>query len=418
MNTGLAIPNRETPTSDHVPSAEILRGRDMLCFSHDWSGDPLSKTHLMRIMARYGRVLWVNSIGYRTPSLVSKNDLSRGLSKLMAMTTPVREVEKNLFVLNPMAVPFYGRLGQAVNSRLLRFHIRHAMRKLGFRRPLSWVFNPAAGIIAGKLGESAIIYYCVDEYTAFSGVPRANLGHIEERLLRRSDLVIVSAEALLESKAKFNPNTKLIRHGVDFAHFRKALEPATRIPEDISKLPKPIIGYFGLLASDWVNLDLLMHVARRFPQGSLVMLGKSTMDLSPLRSLSNVHLIGRKPYSSLPGYCKGFDVGLIPFPINQATLHSNPLKAREYLAAGLPVISTPIPEVEFLGHCRIAGDADSYVREIEDALEDPGPKRWRSEAFRSESWEARVDIICEHLEALGGRSSQVGLIRPCRLRCP
>src|SRR4051812_6557021 len=83
-------------------NATTLRGRDMLCFSHDWGGDPLSKTHLVRLMARHNRVLWVNSIGYRTPSLTSGYDVRRAFRKLTAMTTPVQEVEKNIFVLNPM----------------------------------------------------------------------------------------------------------------------------------------------------------------------------------------------------------------------------------------------------------------------------------------------------------------------------
>src|SRR5204863_954084 len=87
----------------------LLRGRDMLCFSHDWTGDPLSKTHLMRLLARKNRILWVNSIGYRTPSVTSKADMTRALKKLKAiMSAPLREVEPNIFVLNAIPVPFYG----------------------------------------------------------------------------------------------------------------------------------------------------------------------------------------------------------------------------------------------------------------------------------------------------------------------
>jgi glycosyltransferase involved in cell wall biosynthesis len=122
--------------------------------------------------------------------------------------------------------------------------------------------------------------------------------------------------------------------------------------------------------------------------------------VSALQSLPNVHMLGRKPYSSLPAYAKGFDVALNPFRINELTLNANPLKVREYLAAGLPVVATPIPEVEMLGQCRIAGTPEAFVREIELALADPGPKRSRSETMRTESWEARLDDICTHLAAL------------------
>jgi glycosyltransferase involved in cell wall biosynthesis len=353
----------------------------------------------MRLIAREGRVLWVNSIGYRTPSVVSRKDMGRAFKKLAAVAAPIREVEKNIFVLNPLAVPFYGTFGRMVNSRLLRFQVKRAMRKLAFRRATNWVFNPAASVIAGKLGEERVIYYCVDEYSQFTGVATQQMLSLEESLLKRADLVVVSAEKLYESKSKVNPGTVLIRHGVDHAHFRKALDPATQVPEELAKLPRPVIGFFGLIA-DWVDIELLAHVARHFSKGSLVMLGKATTDVSMLAKLPNVHLLGRKPYAQLPAYAKGFDVALNPFRINELTLNANPLKVREYLAAGLPVVATPIREVEVLGQCRIAGDPALFVSEIEEALKHPGPNTQRSEAIRGESWEARLNIVREHLAAL------------------
>ncbi len=379
--------------------ATLLRGRDILCFSHDWSGDPLSKTHLMRILARDNRVLWVNSIGYRAPK-ASKADVTRAFNKLKAATDSLREPEPNIFVLNPLAIPVYGRPRiRDFNRRLLRFQVKRAMRKLGFQRPINFVFNPAAAVIAGALGEEQLIYYCVDEYTAFSGVSSSAIGELEEQLLREADLVIVSADTLYQSKSKINPEAVIIRHGVDFDHFRKALEPETVVPEEIANLPRPIIGFFGLIA-DWVDLDLMAHVARQFPNGSLVLLGKATTDTAVLEQLPNVHLLGRKTYESLPAYCKGFDVALMPFRINELTLNANPLKVREYLAAGLPVVSTAIPEVEVLGLCRIGRDPESFVNEIKEALRNPGPDITRSEAIRHESWDARVDEIRMHLAAL------------------
>ena len=381
----------ETPDS-----STLLRGRDLLCFSHDWSGDPLSKTHLMRILARDNRVLWVNSIGYRAPT-ASKADITRAFKKLKAATNSLSEPERNIFVLNPIAIPVYGRPRiRDLNRTLLRFQVKRAMRQLGFQRPINFVFNPAAAIVAGALGEEQILYYCVDEYTEFSGVSSSSLAELEQQLLRQSDLVIVSAERLYQSKVKTNPRTVLIRHGVDFDHFRKALDPETIVPEEIRDLPRPVIGFFGLIA-DWVDLDLMAAVAKRFPNGSMVLLGKSTTDTSALEQIPNVHLLGRKPYASLPAYCKGFDVALMPFRINELTLNANPLKVREYLAAGLPVVSTAIPEVEVLGLCRIGHDEASFIREVELALQDPGPSVARSELIRSESWGARVDELRECL---------------------
>jgi glycosyltransferase involved in cell wall biosynthesis len=154
------------------------------------------------------------------------------------------------------------------------------------------------------------------------------------------------------------------------------------------------------MAPDWVDVGLLEHVARSFTGGSLVLLGKVAMDLGALQRLPNVHLLGRQPYATLPAFCKGFDVGLIPFPINEVTLNANPLKAREYLAAGLPVVSTAIPEVEVLGRCRIGPDPASFVAQIRLALKQPGPCAGRSDGVRGESWEARLDQIRSHLSAL------------------
>jgi glycosyltransferase involved in cell wall biosynthesis len=109
----------------------------------------------------------------------------------------------------------------------------------------------------------------------------------------------------------------------------------------------------------------------------------------------------------LPAYAKAFDVALNPFRVNQLTLNASPLKVREYLAAGLPVVATPIPEVEKLQHCRIAADPDAFVRQIKEALKDAGPSHQRSQTMHSQSWEARLHEICGHLSALDGIRSDI-----------
>jgi glycosyltransferase involved in cell wall biosynthesis len=395
MTTTLAAP-RSSPFNAACGPRRLV-GRDILCFSHDWTGDPLSKTHLMRLLARDNRVLWVNSIGYRTPS-VNRADLGRVWKKLVASRQPLREVERNLFVLNPLAVPAYGlSLARTVNRWWLRSQVRRAMRRLSFQRPINWVFNPAAAVIAGTLDEELLIYQCVDEYSAFSGVTSQAILDLEERLLREADLVLVSADRLLQSKSKINPRTALVRHGVDFTHFRRALDPGLQIPPEIANLPRPIIGFFGLIA-DWVDTELLAAVAQRYSQGSLVIVGKATTDVSCLR-LPNVHLLGRKPYAELPAYCKGFDVALNPFRINELTLNANPLKVREYLAAGLPVVATDIPEVAVLGNCRIGKSREHFLEQVEAALQQPGPQAEISDSVRGSSWEARLVEIEGHLAA-------------------
>ncbi|HEX9928806.1 MAG TPA: glycosyltransferase [Pyrinomonadaceae bacterium] len=376
-------------------TADVLRGRDIVCFSHDWSGDPLSKTHIVRVLARENRILWINSIANRMPT-VAKKDFSRIVKKLTAFTEKVKEVETNIFVMNPLTIPAYGSSAvRGFNQKFLLAQIKRAMKNLRFQKPVNIVFNPAAGMVAGKLGEDLLVYYCVDEYTAFTGATDG-LKQIENELFRKSDLVIVSAEKLLADKKQFNPNTFLIRHGVDYRHFSRALQDEIEVPAEIRDLPRPIIGFHGLLA-DWVDYELLKKTAEHFRNGSLVLIGKVSVDagrkIKILDNLPNVHLLGRKPYADLPAYCKGFDVALNPFEISELTLAANPLKVREYLAAGLPVVSTAIPEVEILGTCLIGKSHEDFIRQIEIALEKPGVSREKSDSVKSESWEARVEEL-------------------------
>ncbi len=383
----------------------VLCGRDILCFSHDWTGDPLSKTHLMRVLSRENRILWINAIANRMPTTSSK-DISRVFKKLKSFTEPVREVEPNIFVLNPLAIPSYGTKSvRKFNQALLLRQVKKAMRALDFANPVNMVFNPAAGLLAGKLGESELIYYCVDEYTAFTGAAKG-LKEIEEDLFRKSDLVIVSAEKLFESKKHFNANTFVIRHGTDWNHFRTALANETQIPEEIANLPKPIIGFHGLLA-DWVDFELIKKVAEHFDNGSVVLIGKIAVDaeqkIKILDGIPNVHFLGRKPYEELPAFCKGFNVALNPFVLNDLTLSANPLKVREYLAAGLETVSTDIPEVRILEHCRVGKTHEDFIFQIEQALKNPTSRAEISDSVKGESWDAKV----EELRAIMSKSEKV-----------
>jgi glycosyltransferase involved in cell wall biosynthesis len=367
-----------------------LYGRDIVCFSNDWDGDPLSKMHAMKILARENRVLWVNSIGNRKPT-ASARDVRRMAKKLAGAAAGVQQRHPNIWVLTPLAIPFYGsELVRAANGALLRAQVKHAMQQLNFVNPIGWSFLPSSAPVSGTLGEELVVYHCVDEFSAFSDAPAQQIRELERRLLAKADVVICSSEKLRADKARVNPNAHLVQHGVDLEHFAKAFDPRTTVPADVKNLPGPVIGFWGLIA-DWVDLRLVRHVADAFSGGSVVLLGSATADLSPLDGAHNVHVLGRKPYADLPGYAKAFDVALMPFKVNELTLAANPLKVREYLAAGLPVVSTAIPEVERLGLCRIGTDFDSVVREISAAIAaGAGPSEVRAAQVRGEGWEARV----------------------------
>jgi hypothetical protein len=271
------------------------------------------------------------------------------------------------------------------------------MASLGMRRPISWSFLPSAEPVAGSLGETLVIYHVVDEFSAFSDASPA-VADLERRLLARADLVVASSQRLLEAKRRENPRTVLVRHGVDWAHFARACEPGP-IPPDLAALPRPVVGFFGLVA-DWIDLDLVRRVADAYPRASVVLLGKVATSTAPLDGARNVHLLGRKAYGDLPAYCRGFDVAITPFKRNELALASNPLKAREYIAAGLPNVCTDLPELRAIPGCTVAGDDDAFVAEVGRALRAGGPDRARSALVRGERWEAKVEELRAHVAAL------------------
>lgn len=378
-----------------ITSRQALHGRDLVVFSNDWDGDPLSKVHIMRILSRDNRILWVNSVGNRSPR-ANAHDLARVLKKLESFGQGVREVEPNIHVLAPLAAPYYGsEWVRKANGWLLRTQVRRAMRRLGFARPISWSFLPASAPVSGTLGEELVVYHCVDEFSAFSDANAQHISELERRLLAKAHLCITSAERLYANKSAQKANTVLVRHGVDYTHFVKACEPSTSVPPELARLPRPVIGFFGLIA-DWVDLEAVAACAHAYPRGSVVLLGKIApgVDVARLASRPNVRLLGRKPYAELPAYCKGFDVALMPFRVNELTLNANPLKVREYLAAGLPVVSSAIPEVERLGLCKIARSAEEFPAKVAQCLvEGGGPTLERAKRVAGESWEARVEEI-------------------------
>jgi len=378
----------------------VLIGRDIICFANDWQADPLSKKHLMLRFARQNRILWVNSLHNRRPRLARK-DARRVAQKLREFFRGTTAVYPNIWQVTPLYLPFLGWLGvRRLNRLLLRCQLRYALWRLGFGERITWTFVPTSADVAGTLGENLVVYHCVDEYSAFSDAA-AEIAAAEQILLRKADLVLASSEALLEKKRVFNPQTFLLLHGVDYEHFRLALEDSTPLAPELLSLPRPILGFHGLIA-DWVDLPLVAEIARQQPGWSVVLVGRADTDLTPLQGLSNVHLIGHRPYSQLPSYLKGFDVAILPFVFNELTRNANPLKLREYLAAGLPVVAAPLPEVmRFDGRVAIAATPEQYIHHVQTLLNRGvmGPSRERSEQLVGESWDHRMTEIERLLSA-------------------
>jgi glycosyltransferase involved in cell wall biosynthesis len=376
---------------------EIVQN-DIICFANDWFADPLSKKHIMVRFARNRRVLWINSINNRRPR-IAKKDLSRVFQKLKGFQSGLKHVQENIWVLTPLFIPFHGnKIVTDLNRRLLGFQIRKAIAKLGLHDPVNWTFVPTSAAVAGHLGEKCVVYHCVDEYSAFSDAAD-EIRAREAELLKKSQLVVVSSSKLLDSKRALNPNTHFVSHGVDFDHFSRAAASDTPVAPEIAALPKPVLGFHGLIA-DWVDIPLIADIARMRPNWSITLIGKVEADLRPFEGLSNIHLIGHRPYSRLPEFLKGFDAAILPFVMNELTLAANPLKLREYLAAGLPVISAPLPEVLRMGSLvSTASTAQEYVNLVERFMQGGklGAKTSNAERVRNESWDFKVHQLEELL---------------------
>ena len=205
---------------------------------------------------------------------------------------------------------------------------------------------------------------------------------------------------LQEAKKNWNPNTVLIPHGVEFKHFNQAVTADLPCPTDLQNIPSPRLGFFGLIR-DWVDIGLLAQIARKRKDWHFVIIGDadSTVDLSRYRTLANIHFLGRKPYTELPAYCRHFDVGLIPFKVNDLTYAVNPIKLREYLSAGLPVVSTPMPEVKlYESLVEIAGSPAEFEQAIENSLQTtPAERTARLNAMAKETWQVKLEKINEAL---------------------
>ena len=377
----------------------MIEGRTILCFASGYDAPPTSKHHVMRLLAERNTVLWVNYHASRTPT-ASSSDLLYMARKLGQVFKGLTNPMRNLYVLTPIVLPLPGEgWARRINRLLLVRQIKRALDRLQDSPLQIWSFTPDVAYLLDEFRAEKIVYYCVDDFAAFSGYDRQQVLRDEADLCRRSDLVVATSMALKETRQQFNLNTILVTHGVDYEHFSRAMSDNLPVPEDLADIPHPILGFFGLIR-DWVDLDLLADVARCRPEWHFVLLGDSMVNLTPYRSLSNKHFLGRKKYEDLPAYCRQFDVGLVPFKINEVTQAGIPIKLREYLAAGLPVVSTPLPELGLCGPFIHAADTpESFADAVESALaSDPDARREQSQAMSHETWPRKIDLICQHLK--------------------
>jgi len=381
----------------------------IIVFSKDWHEDQTSNHHVLRELAKTRRVLWLNSLATRKPNLGSARDLGKIKRKLREFVAGAVNVENDLWVATPLVLPLpQSKAASALNRQILRLTIRALRAQLGIDRFHLMTFLPNTAPYVGTLGEELAIYYCVDEWATFPGLDRAGTLAMERRLLERVDATFTTSLALRDKKARHCKNTFLAPHGVDAAKFARALDDTLPVPADLAALPGPKIGFFGTLR-DFLDYELMAHVAKARPDWSLALIGQELCDIGPLKGLPNVHLLGQKRHDELPAYCKGFDVGLVPYRIDDDVKFINPLKLREYLSAGVPVVSTDMPEVRpYAQLCHIAKTGDELVAAIERALGEGSRDQRiaRSALMANETWQARVAAILDVVDELEARKRQ------------
>jgi glycosyltransferase involved in cell wall biosynthesis len=402
-----AAPPAPTAIIPRVNERAGLRGRDIVCVGFaDWDTDLwTNQHHLMSRLARENRVLFVESLGLRAPQLAGR-DVKRIARRLRRGVAPPRAAD-GLHVLSPLVVPLHRFAAvRALNARLLPFLVRRAARRLGLRRPILWAYVPQAEALLDALDPALVVYHCVDDIAAQPGIDGASFRAAEERFAGRADLVLASAPALAERMRTLSRNVLYAPNVADTAAFAQALEPGP-VDAALERLPGPRIVFTGAVVATKLDVALLVRLARARPAWSFTLVGPVGVgdprtDVSAFDAVPNIHLLGQRTYAQLPAVLRGADAGLIPYAVNELTGSVFPMKVYEYLAAGLPVVATPLPALAEVDEVATAADADGLAALLERALADdrPAARAARSRAAAAHSWDARLEQIGEAVAAL------------------
>lgn len=373
----------------------------ILYFGNDWFAENRTSSH--HVAERLGKrhpLLYVDTPGVRAPQATGR-DFKKLFRKLAQALELPKQVGPHMWVMTMPQIPFRGLPGiPKLNKIFSRLLVRRAARHLGFHNPVYWFVVPHAIPALGNNRKNFVVYYCIDDYAAFPGVDAGAVQQMDDDLTRRANQLFVASEKLFPAKQSLNPTATLSPHGVDVDLFGDALKNETVIPEQAKNLSHPVIGYFGSI-SNWTDTDLIAYLADGEPSWTFLLIGHPSIDISGLRARKNIVLIPPQPYKTLPGWAKAFDAAIIPYRMTQQVLHANPLKLREYLATGKPVVSTWTPEVEkFKNVVRIANSPAEFHQQIQLCLaeESDAAREERLASVREGSWDRRVDDVLRKIK--------------------
>lgn len=373
--------------------ATVLKDETIVCLAAaSWSGMWARAQQFMVRLTGENRVLYVDPPVTLLAPVKNKQNLA------LLKSARAREGE-NLAIYRPAAHLPFGNLSRRFNRfnmRLLAARVRRELNRLGWNPTLLWTYLPGSVDLIDRFPDCLVVYDCADEHTSFPGLLDPGLvAGMEKELLLRADVAAASAAWLQSSRLALRQDILLVPNAADVDHFGRALDPDLAPPQDLVAARRPFIGYVGAVSS-WLDQDLLGALADECPEYEVVLVGPVDCDVAALAARPNVVFLGHRPYRDLPAYLKSFAVAVIPFKINGLTQAVNPVKLYEYLAAGVPVVSTDLPEVRpFTPLVAVCYNAKAFIDMVRAFVvrgkEDK--KEARLNLARANSWEARLAVI-------------------------
>jgi len=386
----------------------------IIFFGEDWGRHHSTGQYLAKELAKDYKILWINSLGMRAPKL-NVRDVSRVFSKLFSFVGSLfkrrenkncqKENEQNIEVLAPLAIPLLrSRIVRAFNRAFVLRLIEREMSKLQISQPIVIAACPAAVDLVDQLGADVKVYYCADEYSEMPGMDKPLVDSLENELLDKVDVVVASAKRVADRKSKQHANVHYLPHGVDYPLFRKAIFEKQVIPDDISELKSPIIGFVGLIG-EHIDMDIIRHLADEYKSVSIVMLGPIEEGVE-LADAPNIIYAGEKERYELPRYLAYFDVCIIPYKQTKRVEFANPTKLNEYLAAGRSVVTIPHPEIDSdaIG-IYVAKDNISFAENVGHVLQASADEKEKiSDSMAASTWHDRAQSLVAIINACSAKS--------------
>lgn len=385
----------------------------LLCFGGvDWwyHNRAHSEIQIMCQLSNHIPVVFVNSLGMRTPRPgVSTQPWGRILRKLRSMTKGLRKVAPMMWVFSPLMLPPTSKLWlRKINACLIAVQIRLVLKIVGIRRWFTWVTVPTAYDVLEALPRSVTIFNRSDAFSKFHEVNEQFIKSCEEKLLKNSDMTLYVNRKLMAEDIGPEDHKYYLGHGVDYGRFASASGNGKSVHPDLASLKHPIVGYFGAIDDYATDLKLFKLAAQSLPEMSFVLIGLSTVDISDIISLPNVHYFGFRAYAEIPKFGAGFDVGIMPWFQNEWIEYCNPIKLKEYLALGIPIVTMPIPQTdEYPGLLSVATTPQGFVEAIRTSLatNDERSKLLRQKAVEKDSWSCKATEVLKLVEKISQKNS-------------